>query len=480
MINTYRLSTEEKALRINLDRSVYGSFNEIGAGQEVAATFFRAGGSSGTIAASRSAYDMKVSDTIYGKCKRYVCEERLLTMLDMEYNSLVEMLPERKDETRFFAFANTVEALNFHKTNQGHGWIGLKFQLTPNSEPNECIIHVKMHDSRNFWQQEALGILGVNLIYACFYHHQDPELLLTSLGDRLSRERMEIDMFRLSGPDFSHVDNRLMALKLVRKGMTDATMFDPDGNVLQPSEALYKKNVLVLRGRFRPPTLVNFDMLEKGLAAFKAEEDVEEERVTTLFELTLKDLRAEGEIDEQDFLDRAQLLGMLGQTVMISNYAKYYKLVEYLSSFTKGYRLGVVLGVYSLETIFDTQYYDNLEGGILQAFGNGFGRNVKLFCYPAVKLNEDALYTLDKLDVRPELRGLLQYMIDNNKLGALEVSEPGHLAIYSDKVIQMIKEGEQGWETMVPKVVSDNIIQHKLFGYQSTKSENHNQPIALN
>ena len=476
MINTYRLSTEEKALRINLDRSVYGSFNEIGAGQEVAATFFRAGGSSGTIASSRSAYDMKVSDTIYGKCKRYVCEERLVTMLDMEYRSLTETLPERASDTRFFAFANTVEALNFHKTNQGHGWIGLRFQLNPESEPNECIIHVKMHDTRNFWQQEALGILGVNLIYACYYHFQDPDLLLTSLGDRLSRERMEIDMFRLAGPDFEHVDNRLMALKLVRKGMTDATLFDPNGNVLQPSEALYKKNVLVLRGRFRPPTLVNFDMLEQGIASFKNEEDVEEERVTTLFELTLKDLRAEGEIDEQDFLDRAQLLGMLGQTVMISSYAKYYKLVEYLSSFTKGYKIGVILGVYSLETIFDTKYYDNLDGGILQAFGNGFGRNVKLLCYPALRLNTDELYCLSNLEVQKDLQGLLKYMLDNNKLAGLEVSDVTHLAIYSDKAIQMIKEGVEGWETMLPQVVSENIIKHKLFGYTPPETTAADQP----
>jgi hypothetical protein len=465
MIDTYRLSTEEKALRINLDRTIYGSFNEIGAGQEVAATFFRAGGSSGTIASSRSAYDMKVSDSIYGKCKRYVCEERLSTMLQMEYSHLLEILPERGESTRFFAFANTVEALNFHKTNQGQGWIGLKFQLHPGAEPNECILHVKMHDSRNFWQQEALGILGVNLMYACYYHHHDPALLLSSLGDRLSRERIEIDMFRLSGPDFLHVDNRLMALRLVKKGMTDATMFDPTGKVLQPTEALYKKNVLLLRGRFRPPTHVNFEMLEQGTQAFLSENDVEDNSLTTLFELTLKDLRAEGEIDEQDFLDRAQLLGMLGQTVMISNFAKYYKVVEYLSRLTRGYKIGVILGVYSLETIFDTKYYDNLDGGILQAFGSGFGRNVKLYCYPAVKLNHHELYTLNNMEVHESLKGLLQYMKDNNKLGALEASNREVLSIYSDTVIQMIKDGQEGWEPMVPEVVWQSIKRHNLFGY---------------
>lgn len=465
MIDTYRLSTEEKALRINLDRTIYGSFNEIGAGQEVAATFFRAGGSSGTIASSRSAYDMKVSDTIYGECKRYVCEDRLTTMLHKEYHDLVDLLPERHETTRFFAFANTVEALNYHKTNQGQGWIGLKFQLHAGSESNECVLHVKMHDVRNFWQQEALGILGVNLIYACYYHHNDPDLLLASLADRLSRERIEIDMFRLSGPDFAHVDNRLMALKLVRKEMTSATMFDPHGNVLQASETLYKRNVLLLRGRFRPPTLVNFDMLEQGLKAFSQEEEVEQDRISTVFELTLKDLRADGEIDEQDFLDRAQLLGMLGQTVMISNFAKYYKVIEYLSSLTRGYKIGVILGVYSLETIFDTKYYDNLAGGILQAFGLGFGRDMKIYCYPAHKLNQEGMYSLNHLEIQPNLRGLLNYMIDNNKLGELEPSNVDHLSIFSDKVIQMIKDGEEGWEDMVPAIVSQNIKDHDLFGY---------------
>ena len=285
MAETHRLSTEEKALRINLDASVYGSFNEIGAGQEVAANFFRAGGSSGTIASSRSAYDMKVSDTIYGKCKRYVCEDRINTMLDVEFTALQELLPERKETTRFFAFCNTLEALNYHKTNQGHGWIGFRFQLSPDSEPNDIVMHVKMHDSRNTWQQEAIGILGVNLAYAAYYLIDgDSDTFIQSLVDRLSKERIEMDMLRVSGPDFDHVDNRLVALKMVRMGMTEATMFDPNGKVLQPTAALYKKNVLLLRGRFRPPTKVNFDMLQGGLSQFKAEHDVEEDRIVTLFE----------------------------------------------------------------------------------------------------------------------------------------------------------------------------------------------------
>lgn len=468
MSRTHRLSTEEKALRINLDTSIYGSFNEIGAGQEVASNFFRAGGSSGTIASSRSAYDMKVSDTIYGECKRYVCEDRLNTMLDYEYKLLIDLLPEKVEEKRFFAFCNTVEALNYHKTNQGQGWLGLRFQVTPQSEPNEIVLHVKMHDSKNAWQQEAIGILGVNLMHSSYFLLENSlDEFLQSLCDRLSRERIEIDMLRVSGPDFAHIDNRLIALKLVKMGFTDATMFNPSGKVLQPSGELYKKNVLLMRGRFRPATKVNFDMLECGLRQFNEEHDVDPNNVITLFELTLKDLKADGDIDEQDFLDRAQLLCMLGQTVMISNYVKYYKVVEYLSQMTKRKKIGVLLGVYSLETIFDKSYYRNLPGGILQAFGMGFGGNAKLYVYPAIKINskENELLTCDNADIPEKLQGLYKHMRDNNRLEGIEGANQGLLHIYSDKVIAMIHAKENGWEDMVPDPVVEAIKEHNLFGY---------------
>lgn len=467
MSGTQRLSSEEKALRINLDSSIYGSFNEIGAGQEVAANFFRAGGSSGTIAWTRSAYDMKVSDRIYGECRRYVCEERLETMLDKEFSMMTDMLDEKKPEKRFFAFCNTVESLNYHKTNQGHGWVGIKFQIDPESEPNEIILHVQMFDSRNTWQQEALGILGVNLVYAAYYQMDSVDSFLKALGDRLSRDRMEIDLIKVNGPDFEHFDNRLIALKLVKMGMTEATMFDPNGNVLQPTTALYKKNVLMLRGRFRPPTHVNFDMLEKGHKQFLNSKDVDPEKVFTLFELTLKDLKAEGDIDEQDYLDRVELLGLLGQNVMISNYVKYYKVIEYVSSLTKGHKVGVILGVYNLETIFDKSYYDNLKGGIIEAFGLGFGQPMKMLVYPAIKINttSEELYTCDNIQIPEDVKGLYDYLKTNKKLCHIENANTDVLNIYSDQVIDMIKNGESGWEAMVPSVVANSIKEHALFDY---------------
>lgn len=466
------LGTEEKALKLNLDSSIYGSFNEIGAGQEVAANFFRVGASSGTIAWSRSAYDMKVSDIIYGEGTRYVCEDRLKTMLDTEYQQLEEMLHEKKDEKKFFAFCNTVEALNYHKTNQGQGWIGLKFQLTPNSEPNEVHMHVKMHETRNIWQQETLGKLGVNLLHTCYYNTHDQITFLKEIGDRLIKmEQIEIDMLSVSGPDFKNFDNRFLALMLVKLGFTGATMFDPDGNVLQPSAALYKKNILLLRGRFRPPTHVNFDMLKTGYNEFIEEECVEEDNITTLFELTLKDLESDGEINTKDFLDRVQLLGMLGQTVMISNYLKHYKVVEYLSKLNRKRKIGVILGIATLDTLFDRGYYENLDGGILEAFGLGFGGNVKLLIYPALG-KDGELHTCDSFKAPEDLKYLFKHLQVNGKLKGIEGVNKDLLSIFSDDVLKMIKNDEEGWGKMLPYVVSTAIEEHNLFGLKKKETLN--------
>ncbi|UII31723.1 TonB-dependent receptor [Fulvivirga ulvae] len=459
-----QLTTKEKALQINLSRHIYGSFAEIGAGQDVAANFFKAGGASGTIAKTMSAYDMSFSDAIYGMCERYVCEPRLMKMLEHEYDLLIERLPHRAPNTQFFAFANTVEALNYERTNQPHGWIGLRFQCTPGSAYNECIIHVKMHDNDAVLQQQALGIIGVNLIFGCFFI-QDPEELLDSLIDGLTPGRIEIDMFRIYGPDFKHVDNRLMSLKLVKSGMTSAAMFGPDGNVMQPSEALYKKNVLVLRGRFRPVTHVNVDMLLTARRHFKNETDVDKSKIVVLTELTLHDLRTEGEIDEKDFLNRVDIICSLGQNVMISNYPEYYKLVDYLSGITRGRKIGIILGIYNLQRVFEEKYYTNLRGGVLEAFGTLFGNNVTLYVYPSHKIGGEGLYTLDNFELPANLHGLYQYLIDNNKLVNIKGANVDNLHIISDNVLAMIKSGKEGWEKMVPRKVVSAIKDRCLFDY---------------
>jgi len=468
MLEERKLTVKEKALRINLDRSLYGSFAEIGAGQECAANFFKAGGASGTIAKTMSAYDMSFSDAIYGKVGRYVCEERLLRMLDREYSLLETRLKSREKDTVFFAFANTVETINFARTNRGHGWIGFRFQLRPEAPVNQCVIHVILKDREPNWQQEVIGTIGVNLIYACFYF-TDPEEILCSLVDNMWKGRVEVDMFRLEGPDFKHVDNRLMALKLVKNGMTRVAMFGHAGNVLQPSEALYKKNVIVLRGRFRPVTHVNVDMLFAGRKLFKAEPDVHKENIMVLSELTLGDLQGEGMIDEQDFMNRVDLLCSLGQNVMISNYPEYYRLVRHLTRLNNDQKIALILGLGNLKSVLEEKYYTSLKGGILEAFGILFGRNVKLYVYPTLEEGTNKIIGLDDFKVPKLQKSLLKYLIDNNKLEAVRNVEAKNLHIISDHVLDMIYAQEDGWESMVPHKVASEIKKKGLFKYKPKK-----------
>ncbi len=461
------LTTKEKALKINLDPRYYGSFAEIGAGQEIAEHFFKAGGASGTIAKTMSAYDMQFSDAIYGKTKRYVSQERLLTMLNHEYHLLHERLQSRADKTCFFALANTVESLNFRKTNQGQGWIGLRFQMSPNTEPNDAIIHIVLKDPESIWQQEAIGIIGVNLLFACFFFPHDMGLILQTLMEGLNPDRIEVDMCRLSGPAFDWVDNRLLSLNLVKTGMTQAAMFGPDGEVVHASDVLYKKNILMLRGRFRPLTHVNLDMRQSGLLQFSQEQDVDPENVIALSELTLKDLTAEGKIDEQDYLDRVDILNSLGHWVMVSNYTEYYRLVSYLQQFTRRKKIGIVLGVHNLELIFDEHYYEDLKGGILESFGILFGTNIKIYVYPAHFPGQADLYTCHNFRLGPEMTHLFQYLHATNKIEDIRGVDPNLLHITSDRVLSMIKAGEDGWESMVPVEVEQAVKNRGLFGYEA-------------
>jgi hypothetical protein len=460
-----KMSTQEKALSINLNKSMYGSFAEIGAGQEVAANFFKVGGASGTIAKTMSAYDMKFSDAIYGVGDRYVCEDRLMRMLAHEYPLLAERLPDRINQTRFFAFADTVEVLNFERTNQGHGWIGLRFQVNPQGLHNDCVIHVKMHDNDPLQQQVTLGIVGVNLIYGCMFM-ADIEDIILSLVDGLTTRRIEVDMFRIDGPDFKHVDNRLMALKLVKNGLTKAAMFGPDGQVMQPSEYLYKKNVIVLRGRFRPVTHVNVDMLLTSLKHFRKEPDVDKAKVVTLSELTLNDLSMDGSINERDFLNRADIICSLGQNVLISNYFEYYRLASYLSKITRGKKIGMVMGIYALQKVFDEKTYHNISGGILECFASLFGGNLKLYIYPALR-QDGALFTLKDFEseLPSNLKNLFRYLIDNGKMEDVHEANVSNLHIISDNVLAMIKKGEHGWEKFVPHKVEEAIKSNGLFDY---------------
>ncbi|KXX70095.1 hypothetical protein [Flammeovirga sp. SJP92] len=472
------LTTREKALKINLDSSVYGSLAEIGAGQDVAANFFKAGAASGTIAKTISAYDMSFSDAIYGPEPggRYVCQSRVERMLKKEFRLLGERLPKRKDETRFFAFADTVEQLNFNRTNQGHGWLGIRFQNRPNTIPNEVVLHVELKDNDPLLQQETIGILGVNLIYACFYKTDDVDEFLSSLMDGLNIHKIIVNYVRVSGPDFLDVDNRLLSLLLVKNGLAKTTMFGPDGQVALPQDFLYKKNILVLRGRFRPITKVNIDMMERSFEHFKNDPEVDEKNIVTVAELTLENLRIseDRKKDEKDFLDRVDMLCSLGYTVMISKYQEYYRLTNYLSRFTRGKKIGVAVGMYNLEYIFTPEYYKHLKGGLLEAFGFLFGRNIKLYVYPSLdreSLNPQELMTSKSIHLADEQKALFQAMVDNGKIEDLRGCNADNLNIISDKVLQLIKSGSDEWEDMVPQVVVEQIKQYCLFDYPCSVEE---------
>lgn len=460
------LTPIQKALRINLDDNIYGSMVEIGAGQEVARQFFRAGSASGTIAKTMSAYDKDFSDAIYGKEEdgRYVCKDRLMNMLDHEYGLLEERLDRKSfPDRKYFAFADTVTTLNYDKTNQGHGWIGVRFQKDSNKKWNEIIIHVNLHDQDAKLQQETVGILGTNLLHACFYL-TEPKEILKELYDNLSRSNLDIDMVNFFGPDFKDVDNRLLSLSLVKEGMTDGVIFTPDGLNHQPSEILYKKNILTLRGSFRPVTKVNIDMLENGLKEFKADKKVKQENIQVLFEITLSNLKAAGEVDEQDFLDRVDILCSLGYTVMISNFRKYYKVIEYLSQFTAS-RMGLIIGVDNLIEMFEEKYYRNLNGGIMEAFGIIFTRDIKIYLYPFKPSNNSEFLNSTNIPIHPRVKALYQYLFVNKRIIDLDYNEEV-LSIFSRKVLQLLHENKQGeWEHMVPEGVDEIIKEKCLFGY---------------
>lgn len=484
------LTTNRKALSINLDDSKYGTFAEIGAGQEVARMFFQAGGAAGTIAKSMSAYDMKFSDAIYGKAPRYVSTERLSTMLDHEYTLLDQRLSEeRGDRTNFFVFADTVAAKSYKGNNEWHGWMGIRFQANPGEAPSEIIIHVRMWDKDNLLQQQAIGIVGVNLIYGAFGYLESPDKLIASLADNVGHDRIEIDMLKFSGPAFAEVDNRLMSLMLVQYGLTNAVMFGPDKDVLQPSEVLRRKAILVERGSFRPVTHVNIDMLNCACAQFMQEPALQGKDLVVLMEITMNNLLASGDIDAEDFLSRVDLLGSLGLTVLISNYPEYYRLTTYFRRYTDE-MIGVSMGVNNLLEIFNEKYYESLPGGILESFGRLFRNAVRLYVYPMRRsaydsyinaertgtptppkvekqaYSNEVLVTARNLQVTPNLRNLYAHLLENHYIDCIVGFNTEKLDIFSRDVLRRIQSGDDSWESMVPESVASTVKSKGLFGYE--------------
>jgi hypothetical protein len=461
------IGTDKKALQINLDANKYGTFAEIGAGQEVARRFFHVGAAAGTIAKTMSAYDMTFSDAIYGPTDRYVSRVRLQTMLDHEYDLLVKRLDTKlAAEKTFFVFADTVAARSFKQHNESHGWLGVRFQTEKRGDPSQIIVHVRMLDEANVDQQEALGVIGVNLLYGAFYYHQ-PERLIPSLQENLAPGRIEVDMIKFSGPTFHGVDNRLMSLQLVSQGLTNAVMFKADGETVQPAEVFYKKAILVERGSFRPVTYATNDMLDGARRAFLAQSASSESDLVVLMEMTLENLLAEGELNHADFLARVDILGALGRTVLISKFGEYYRLAGYLSRYTNK-MIGLVMGVPSLMEIFEEKYYLNLEGGILEALGRMFKGGLKLYVYPMIDEATGKIVSAKQVKVAPNLRSLFQYLIDNQYIEEITDYHPDYLRIYPPDALAKLQAGDSGWEGMVPPEVVQIIKEREFFGYRAS------------
>ncbi|MEO0794696.1 MAG: TonB-dependent receptor [Verrucomicrobiota bacterium] len=485
---TTELTTNRKALLINLDQDVYGTFAEIGAGQEVARHFFKAGGAAGTIAKSMSAYDMKFSDSIYGKASRYVSRERLVQMLDHEYHLLLERLGEhRGQDTTFFVYANTVATASYSNRKPGHGWMGMRIQLTPGGEPHDILVHLRLLEKTAQAQQDALGVFGVNFIWAALVYQLDMDQFIPSLLDHLEDDRIEVDMLEFIGPAFENIQNPIVGLKLVEHGLTNAVLFNSKGGFLLPMEAFYKKAILAERGSFRPVTHVNVDMINAAGGQFVQEDTMQNEQVMPLFEITMKNLLGKGQdIDYDDFLARVHTINTLGYPVLVSNYQEYYRLSAYFRQYTDR-MVGLVLGINHLQAIFNEEYYQHLEGGILESFGRLFKEKVKLYVYPMMgsgyheyfggsgdkrqgtspSFESKMLITADNLRVKNHLRHLYAYLLENHFLMPVLGANKDYLNIFSREVMRRLQNGDPSWEEAVPDAVVEIIKEKNLWSENS-------------
>lgn len=459
--------TIEKALHINLDPKIYGSIAEIGAGQEVARNFFIAGGAAGTVAKTMSAYDMQFSDAIYGKerNKRYVSQSRVNKMLDREYGLVVERLEShRPEETTFFAFANTVAAKGFKSDRDCHGWLGLKFQTEPMLEANRIVLHIRMKDNTNIQQQEALGRLGINLIYAAFYLHKNPEKAIESLLDNLTTERIAIDMVKFEGPQFNHVDNRLLALHLVQSGLTHSVFFTKKGEPIQGSDLLYKKNIIALRGSFRPFTNVHLDILSCAQEKFQKKNGFKKDEIVVLTELSMSHLLAFGSLDKSDFLGRVDTLCAMGYDVQISDFARFHELKQHLSQYTKN-KISIALGIKNIAEIFSHHIYSDLKGGMVEGLGILFSENSNLFVYPKL-LKDGVVRVVDDMVFDDSITHLFQHFLSTGRLIPISDNNSQILDIFTKEVRNAMAKGEGEWRNKIPKPVYAVIKEKGLFGYK--------------
>lgn len=445
-------STRDKAFELNIDPQVYGTFAEIGAGQETANWFFRASGAAGLVAKTISAYDMTMSDAIYGQAERYVSAGRLGAMLDHEYSILLERLgPKRGDDTTFFSFCNTVRARGYKDCGECHGWLGIRFQMKPGDPPSDIILHVRMLDQRAIDQMEALGVIGVNLIHSTFRHRGHLKRFVESLLDNLAPGRVEVDLLKFTGNGYGFFDNRLCALQLVESGLTDATMFLPSGEVVQPAEALYKHPVLLLRGSFDPVMKVHLAMLEQARESFSTSLP-DEDRLKTieLCEVTMANLLRGPGVDPVDFIDRADALQALGKTVLVSRCAEFHRIAAFLNRCTNK-PVGIVLSIGLLNELFKAKWSGNLAGGLLESFGRLFKEGVSLRVFPWKNRKTGELVTADTFLAPENSRHLYQHFVENGRIFGIPCGDESLLAHTGRDVCRMILANDETWKSLVPE-----------------------------
>ncbi len=466
-------TTYEKAQELNLDPMVYGTFAEIGAGQETANCFFRASGTAGLVAKTISAYDMTMSDAIYGHSDRYVSAGRLDAMLDHEYGILLERLgPKRGTETTFFSFCNTVRARGWNDTGECHGWLGIRFQMKPGDPPSEIIIHIRLLDARSLDQMEALGTIGVNLIHSAFRQRGHLRKFVESLTDNLIVGRAEVDLLKFTGHGYSFFDNRLCALQLVESGLTDATMFLPDGEVVQPAEALYRHPVLLLRGSFDPVMNVHLRMLEQSRMGFvESLGEADRGSAIELCEISMHNLLRGRGVDPVDFLDRADALQSLGKTVLLSRCAEFHRIAAFLHRYTNK-PVGIVLGVGLLNELFKPKWSENLAGGLLESFGRLFKEGVTLYVFPWRSRKSGELVTAENFKAPEDSFHLYQHFLQNRRIVGVHCEDESLLTYTGRDVCRMINEGDERWHEHVPEVAWTMARRHARLQLQASHEGN--------
>lgn len=444
-------ATQEKAFRINMDKLFYGSFAEIGAGQETANWFFRSSGAAGTVAKTISAYDMTVSDSLYGPVRRYVSEERLKQMMDYEYKQVINRLGEKRGkDTCFFSFCNTVKCKGYRDNGPWSAWIGVRFQLKPEAPPSDLVMHVRLLVPDHDMQMRVLGILGVNLLHALFYKRERMEEFVRCVGDNLDRSLYEVDLMRFSGNGFSMFDNRILALQLVRGGLSEATLFCPDGSVAQPADLLYKRPIVLMRGSFLPLCKIHLEMMDSVRAKFyESLPEEQRSREIDICEISLSNLLRGSDVDLLDFLDRADALASLGKTVMVTNITHFHRISTLLNQFTRE-PIAIALSIGLLNELFKDKWADT-PGGILASMGHTFVNNTKFYVTPWINRKTGEFVTASTYRAPEKYRYLYRHLREDGDIVDVPYFNQKLLFQTPRDIIRMIDAGNEEWKDYVPE-----------------------------